>query len=396
MSRAPVDVAEPARPRSATTTRRCRAWSSRGGRALLFGVFVAVALAFLYFVLPKLTGLSGRLEAHQGRRPVVAGDRARAARASRSCGYVWLFRAVFVRGEQSRIDWRASYEITMAGPRGDAPVRGRGRRRRRADRLGAAALGDGAADGGLPDGRLPRAALRRLHGLARGRRHRPALRPLRRAAAPFAITVVPAIFARGADRCSSSAMAALPEDAERRLAAVGERLGARGAVRRQGGHGPGLRGQRRADRDRPRARARRRACSARSCGGTSTSLTLWACVPRLRARPAAVRGHRHGATSSGCSATRCRCPAGSAASTAGMIGAFAAFGVVGRLRDRRGADAIARSRSGCRRCRARSPTSSCAGRSAAGARTRPERARAPRGDRAGVTAARGGVLYKVK
>src|SRR3978361_1636796 len=29
-------------------------------------------------------------------------------------GYVLLFRAVFVRG-RSRIDWRASYEITMAG-----------------------------------------------------------------------------------------------------------------------------------------------------------------------------------------------------------------------------------------------------------------------------------------
>ena len=30
-------------------------------------------------------------------------------------GYVLLFRTVFVRGGDARIDWRASYEITMAG-----------------------------------------------------------------------------------------------------------------------------------------------------------------------------------------------------------------------------------------------------------------------------------------
>ena len=30
------------------------------------------------------------------------------------CGYIALFRVVFVRGD-SRIDWRASYQITMAG-----------------------------------------------------------------------------------------------------------------------------------------------------------------------------------------------------------------------------------------------------------------------------------------
>ena len=61
----------------------------------------------------------------------------------------------------ARIGWRESYEITMAGPRRDAPVRGRRRRRRRADRVGAAPLGHGAAAGRLPDGRLHRAAVRR-------------------------------------------------------------------------------------------------------------------------------------------------------------------------------------------------------------------------------------------
>jgi uncharacterized protein (TIRG00374 family) len=30
-------------------------------------------------------------------------------------GYIWLFRTVFVRGYERRLNWRASYEITMAG-----------------------------------------------------------------------------------------------------------------------------------------------------------------------------------------------------------------------------------------------------------------------------------------
>src|SRR4051794_5849558 len=84
-----------------------------GRRALLFGVFVASALAFLYFVLPRLAGLSETWHRlNQGDPWWLA--IALGFEAISFFGYVWLFRTVFVRGE-SRIDWPASYEISMAG-----------------------------------------------------------------------------------------------------------------------------------------------------------------------------------------------------------------------------------------------------------------------------------------
>jgi uncharacterized membrane protein YbhN (UPF0104 family) len=82
-------------------------------RLVGFGLFVVSAIAFLYFVLPKIVGLHGAW----GR--ISHGDAwwlglAAAFEVMSFFGYVALFRAVFVRGE-SRIDWLESYEITMAG-----------------------------------------------------------------------------------------------------------------------------------------------------------------------------------------------------------------------------------------------------------------------------------------
>ncbi|MBV9465859.1 MAG: flippase-like domain-containing protein [Solirubrobacterales bacterium] len=82
-------------------------------RLLASGVFVVSTVAFLYFVLPKLLGLQETWNRLQ------RGDEVWLAIAAllevlSFLGYVALFRAVFVRGE-SRIDWRESYEITMAG-----------------------------------------------------------------------------------------------------------------------------------------------------------------------------------------------------------------------------------------------------------------------------------------
>ena len=81
-------------------------------RILLFGLFVASALAFLYFVLPKLAGLQDTWERAKTGSPAwlaLAG----ALEILSFGGYVCLFRTVFVRGFE-RIDWRASYQITMA------------------------------------------------------------------------------------------------------------------------------------------------------------------------------------------------------------------------------------------------------------------------------------------
>jgi uncharacterized membrane protein YbhN (UPF0104 family) len=83
-------------------------------RAVAFGLFVLSAVAFLYFVLPKLAGLSGT--AHR----IERGDTWWIAigvflEICSFGGYVVLFRAVFVRGRDSPIGWSESYQITMAG-----------------------------------------------------------------------------------------------------------------------------------------------------------------------------------------------------------------------------------------------------------------------------------------
>ncbi len=81
--------------------------------AVAFGVFVLSAVAFLYFVLPKLTGFSSTV--HR----IESGDTWWIAigvllEICSFAGYVVLFRAVFVR-DPSPIGWSESYQITMAG-----------------------------------------------------------------------------------------------------------------------------------------------------------------------------------------------------------------------------------------------------------------------------------------
>jgi uncharacterized protein (TIRG00374 family) len=87
-------------------------------RVVLFSIFVLSAVAFLYFVLP---GLAPDLEESskrvgEGNKWWLAG--AAAFSALSFGGYVMMFQGVFVRAgsrARSRIDWRASYQITMAG-----------------------------------------------------------------------------------------------------------------------------------------------------------------------------------------------------------------------------------------------------------------------------------------
>jgi uncharacterized protein (TIRG00374 family) len=80
---------------------------------ILFAVFILSGIAFLYFVLPKLAGVGTTV--HRIERGdtwwIVVGI---VLELASFAGYVVLFRSVFVRDE-GRIDWRASYEITMAG-----------------------------------------------------------------------------------------------------------------------------------------------------------------------------------------------------------------------------------------------------------------------------------------
>lgn len=82
-------------------------------QGVFFGLFVLSAVAFLYFVLPKLAGLKDTWSRLDDGEPgwLIA---AVALECLSFLGYVWLFRTVFVRGK-TRIGWRESYQITMAG-----------------------------------------------------------------------------------------------------------------------------------------------------------------------------------------------------------------------------------------------------------------------------------------
>ncbi len=111
MRRAPVDVPE-RDARGADEGEMPRARITRR-TAIALGVFAVAVVAFLYVVLPRIAGLDETLQ------HVREGDPAFLAlcllfELLSFGGYVWLFRAVYVRGG-TLIDWRASYLITMAG-----------------------------------------------------------------------------------------------------------------------------------------------------------------------------------------------------------------------------------------------------------------------------------------
>jgi uncharacterized protein (TIRG00374 family) len=75
---------------------------------------VLSAIAFLYYVLPKLAGLSETWQRLGSGDPIWLVV-ALVLEGVSFAGYVILFRTVFVREDRERIGWRPSYEITMAG-----------------------------------------------------------------------------------------------------------------------------------------------------------------------------------------------------------------------------------------------------------------------------------------
>jgi uncharacterized membrane protein YbhN (UPF0104 family) len=186
-----------------------------------FVLFMLSGLAFLYFVLPKLAGISTTL--HRLERGdawwIALGV---AFEILSFAGYVVVFRAVFV-DRAPRIGWRESYVITMAGLV--------------ATRLFAAAGAGGIAVTAWAlrrSGMEPRIVACRMVafmvllyviyagsmlvdgvGLGTG---------LFPGGGSFAITIVPAIFA-GVMFAIVGAMALLPEDIERRLGRLASRWG---------------------------------------------------------------------------------------------------------------------------------------------------------------------------
>jgi uncharacterized protein (TIRG00374 family) len=82
-------------------------------RLLASAIFVVSIVAFMYFVLPKLLGLQQTWNRIQNGNLWWLGLGA-VLEVCSFVGYIALFRAVFVRGD-SRINWPESYQITMAG-----------------------------------------------------------------------------------------------------------------------------------------------------------------------------------------------------------------------------------------------------------------------------------------
>jgi uncharacterized protein (TIRG00374 family) len=113
MTSAPVDERDVERPRDPDDEEMPRVVITRE-RALGFGVFVAGSIAFLYFVLPKISGGTSESIHNLGDGKPGWLITALLLECLSFGGYVILFRTVFVRG-RTRIGWRASYEITMAG-----------------------------------------------------------------------------------------------------------------------------------------------------------------------------------------------------------------------------------------------------------------------------------------
>jgi uncharacterized protein (TIRG00374 family) len=113
MTSAPVDERDVEQPRDADDEEMPRVVITRE-RALGFGVFVAASIAFLYFVLPKISGGTSESIHNLGDGKPGWLIMGLVFECLSFGGYVILFRTVFVRG-RTRIGWRASYEITMAG-----------------------------------------------------------------------------------------------------------------------------------------------------------------------------------------------------------------------------------------------------------------------------------------
>src|SRR5215217_3401930 len=81
---------------------------------LTLGAFLLLSLAALYFLLPQLAGLEDTWHRVEDGSPywmlvaLLFG-------VAMFFGYVAMFRGIFLHAGTGRIDWRASYQITMAG-----------------------------------------------------------------------------------------------------------------------------------------------------------------------------------------------------------------------------------------------------------------------------------------
>jgi uncharacterized protein (TIRG00374 family) len=290
-------------------------------RGLVLGLFFVVsAIAFLYLVLPELTDLKDT-----GER-VRAGNRWWLAAAlvftvASFGAYVMMFQGVFVRAG-SNIDWRASYQITMAG-------------------LAATRLFAAGGAGGIA---LTAWALRRA-GMPRRQVADKTLAfliltyavymaalvvggfglyfDLLPGPGPFAITVVPALFGLVVIVLGLS-LSRVPPDLQRRLEGVARRRGRLARIGQRLANAPAAfsAGMREAI---CHVRQRDPALLGAVAYWAFNIATLWACFHAFGAPPALtviVMGFFVGFLGN-----LLPLPGGIGGVDGGMIGAFAAFGV---------------------------------------------------------------------
>ncbi|HWD64374.1 MAG TPA: lysylphosphatidylglycerol synthase transmembrane domain-containing protein [Solirubrobacteraceae bacterium] len=283
-------------------------------------LFVVSAVAFLYFVLPKLLGLRetwNRLQ--QGDVWWLA--LAFVLEVISFVGYVFLVRAVFAE-RQNRIDWRVSYQITMASLA--------------ATRLFAAAGAGGIAlmawalrRAGMPAGTVARRMIAYLvilysvymvtlviDGLGLYLGLWPGL-------APFAITVVPAIFG-GVVILLFLAVSLLPDDFDRLVARWTWNTGQLGAAARRIAKGPAAAGAGTRDALKLLRSRDPHLLGALAWWGFDIA-TLWACFHAFGASP--DKGVIVMAYFVGWLGNTLPLPGGIGGVEGGLIGAFSAFGV---------------------------------------------------------------------
>lgn len=290
------------------------------GRVIASLVFVVGVVAFLYFGLPKLVGFSASFKRlGEGNAWWLAG--AAVLEFCSFCGYVALFRAVFVH-RSSRIGWNASYQITLAGLA--------------ATRLFAAAGAGGIA---LTAWALRRSGMERRLVASRLVAFMALLYGVYMCAlvidgvglylglwpgpAPFAITIVPAIFGAVVIGAFLS-MALLPRDFDRLMAArgAGEGLLSRAARRLATIPSAAATGIRTAL---ALLRAREPGLLGAVAWWGFDIATLWACFHAFGYTP--HKGVIVMAYFVGWIANTLPLPGGIGGVEGGMIGAFTAFGV---------------------------------------------------------------------
>ncbi|MDE3132574.1 MAG: flippase-like domain-containing protein [Acidobacteriota bacterium] len=290
------------------------------GRIIASLVFVVGIVAFLYFGLPKLVGFGASFKRlGEGNAWWLAG--AAVLEFCSFCGYVALFRAVFVH-RSSRIGWNASYQISLAGLA--------------ATRLFAAAGAGGIA---LTAWALRRSGMERRLVASRMVTFMALLYGVYMCAlvidgvglylslwpgpAPFAITIIPAIFGAVVIGAFLS-MALLPRDFDRLMAArgAGEGLLSRAARRLATIPSAAATGIRTAL---ALIRAREPGLLGAVAWWGFDIATLWACFHAFGYAP--HKGVIVMAYFVGWIANTLPLPGGIGGVEGGMIGAFTAFGV---------------------------------------------------------------------